>query len=281
MQTKSSLSNEDKKSQYNVGPDRGRGRNENRGRGRGRNENSGRGRNENSGRGRNENNGEGRNEHSGRGRNEHSGRGRNEHSGRGRNEHNGRGRSEHSGRGRSEHSSRGRSEHSGRHENIDKDEPNESEVIEYGNGIPNIAVYKKCDRNYLAIIPTINTDEKPVSNNVAKTYSCPTRKICKLYRNQVRNQTPKCKETNFHTWEHFYFKHLLDLKHIFVKGMKQIESDQKKNFNIDYTSEGFFETFNKFIFECSSGELGLYVDSLDDELDEIYFEYAIKRDNFI
>ena len=93
----------------------------------------------------------------------------------------------------------------------------------------------------------------------------------------VRNQVPKNNyNVSYSTWEISYFKYLIDLYNIFCKGIEKL--------NIPYldTTE-VFENFCYFIREASSGEISPYLDSIDNidmnEIEDVYYEYTIKRDN--
>lgn len=94
----------------------------------------------------------------------------------------------------------------------------------------------------------------------------------------VRNQVPKNNyNVSYSTWEISYFKYLIDLYNIFCEGIEQL--------NIPYLdTPEVFENFCYFIRDASSGEISPYLDSLDNnncmsEIEDIYYEYTIKRDN--
>jgi hypothetical protein len=96
-----------------------------------------------------------------------------------------------------------------------------------------------------------------------------------IFRNKqiVRNQTPKPNNhISFSTWEHKYFKHIVDLSDIFSEGANKLD--------IDTDSLEFLSIFSSFIRECSSGEISPYIEDFNSETEELYMEYAIKRNDF-
>lgn len=98
-------------------------------------------------------------------------------------------------------------------------------------------------------------------------------------RPSVRNQVPRPNYNASHgTWELTYFKHILELQRIFADGIRDLGIP-----GLGVDSFEFLEVFSHFIKECSSGEISPYVDGVDSTndkgLEELYFQYMIKRNN--
>lgn len=89
----------------------------------------------------------------------------------------------------------------------------------------------------------------------------------------VRNQVPKNNyNVSYCNWEISYFKYLIDLYNIFCEGMKKLEIPYLDTIEV-------FENFCYFIRDSSSGEISPYLDSIDNNLEDTYYEYTIKRNN--
>tara|TARA_Y100000389_G_C17406434_1_gene488341 strand:- start:498 stop:1181 length:684 start_codon:yes stop_codon:yes gene_type:complete len=122
-----------------------------------------------------------------------------------------------------------------------------------------------------------NTDENikiesdVIRGNFLLNTQYKTQKFC------VRNQVPKNNyNVSYSNWEISYFKYLIDLYNIFCEGMKKLEIPYLDTIEV-------FENFCYFIRDSSSGEISPYLDSIDNNLinnlEDIYYEYTIKRYN--
>ena len=131
--------------------------------------------------------------------------------------------------------------------------------------------------NYASITKQVKEDEHDVEKNVDISPDKYGSRIIihpiphpnkgkKTVRNQVQNPN---NNVSFDTWEHIYFKHILDLNDIFSEGIEKI--------GINTGSLNFLEVFSHFIRDCSSGEISPYIEDLDPEISEFYNEYTIKR----
>jgi hypothetical protein len=117
-----------------------------------------------------------------------------------------------------------------------------------------------------------NGDSIPITEYIEYRNNVPS---IPIFRNiqTVRNQVPKINNNvSFGVWEHTYFKHILDLSDIFSEGVNKLDIDTK--------SFEFLSIFSNFIRKCSSGEISPYIEDIDSKTDELYMEYAIKRNKF-
>ena len=133
-------------------------------------------------------------------------------------------------------------------------------------------------RNYSTIVKSTlvprdytNTYNKHDKNdNYISTYkfiNLPSR------RKLVRNQIPKNRESSLDSWEYAYFKHIINLRHIFVEGIKKLKISTK----IDTKYVDFFNNFSRFIKVYSSGEISPYLEELNEYEENMYFKYTIAK----
>jgi hypothetical protein len=134
---------------------------------------------------------------------------------------------------------------------------------------PNYAsVTKDVEQKSEIITTVISRPGEQKSEIIAPTIPRPNRQ-----RQTTRNQVPRPNNNNsFGSWEHVYFKHVLDLSDIFSKGISKLDFNTK-SFN-------FINIFSHFIRDVSSGEISPYIEELDAKTDQFYMEYTIKRNNF-
>lgn len=78
------------------------------------------------------------------------------------------------------------------------------------------------------------------------------------------------------TWEYKHFKHLIDLKHIFLTKYNNLY----KNNPINIDNENFTEIFNNFIYQCSSGKITNFLNDMSEYDNDEYIKYIIKRNEF-
>lgn len=91
-----------------------------------------------------------------------------------------------------------------------------------------------------------------------------------LHRQTARNQVPRPNNrVSYDVWERTYFKHILDLAEIFSFGAEKL--------GIKTDTIAFLDVFSNFIRHCSSGEISPFIEDIDEQTDEFYFEYTIKR----
>lgn len=93
----------------------------------------------------------------------------------------------------------------------------------------------------------------------------------------VRNQIPKNKSSSLGVWEYVYFKHILNLKKIFVDGIKNFKFPAPNN--IETISSYFFDNFSRFIKEYSSGEISPYIENLNEYEEEEYYKFTITKED--
>ena len=141
-----------------------------------------------------------------------------------------------------------------------------------------VTIPKPTGPNYASIVKKDDDDNEP--RKIVKSddagYITKCKPILSIYtqrfRNTVRNQIPKpSNNVSNNVWEHTYFKHILDLGNIFTVGTKKL--------GIETASVNFLDIFSDFIRQCSSGEISPYIEDLDQNTEEIYFEYTIKRND--
>lgn len=129
---------------------------------------------------------------------------------------------------------------------------------------PNYASVTKRDDNESNDEITVSPEEdefKPIIPSIQRT---------NRRKHTVRNQVPRPNNNvSYDVWEQTYFKHVLELRDIFSKGVDKL--------GIETSSINFIDIFSNFIRECSSGEISKYIEGFDDLTDELYMEYTIKR----
>jgi hypothetical protein len=142
--------------------------------------------------------------------------------------------------------------------------PKPVKVVHIKSG-PNYASIAKNKEQIVTQI--INTTQIYQDTNIiTKIPICQTKPI-------VRNQFPiDNNNVSFNTWEHTYFKHIIELAKIFSEGCEK--------FNIDTTSLEFLDIFSHFIRQSSSGKISSYMEDIDSREEDFYMEYAIKRNKF-
>ena len=150
--------------------------------------------------------------------------------------------------------------------------------IRYNKNTDHVSVSsdKQITRDYSKIIKPdtiqcIPNDIYKISEESVKYNPFPV--LRRRIQNRVRNQVPKNRTSSLETWEYKYFKHLIDLRDIFVKGLEKLEIT-----GVDLRSEFFFNTFSSFIKKNSSGEINPYIQELNDYEENIYHNYIIKLD---
>ena len=131
--------------------------------------------------------------------------------------------------------------------------------------------------SYASMLSAKTNDDPKVSVNTSGTVDeYDKTHVSHLPRRRlVTNYTPpRGRDRPHDTWEWAYFRHLLELREIFVSGMCFV------NPNIDvetlYTPE-FFENFSQFVYEASSRHISPYLEPLSERLLEEYSKYLIKR----
>ena len=129
--------------------------------------------------------------------------------------------------------------------------------------------------NYASVIPA--NKQKPVSeldDEDKTTQDKPDLSFIPIPRLSFRNAL-NCRKPvpSYGVWEYNYFKHILDLKDIFSHNIKKLGLD------IETDSSYFLDNFGRLIWESSSGEVSPYLDKLDETLENVYFEFDIKRNN--
>jgi len=72
-------------------------------------------------------------------------------------------------------------------------------------------------------------------------------------------------------WEIAYFREILELRKIFIDGMKQIEPE------CELRSYEFLDNFSQFLYEASSRRISPYLEPLNANLEHVYSQYTIKR----
>jgi len=114
-------------------------------------------------------------------------------------------------------------------------------------------------------------EEKILNENNIFSSNIPLLIKKKIIRNQISRLN---KNISHDAWEYVYFEHILNLYNIFSEVFKKL------NLNIDTDSFDFLYNFSLFIKDCSSGEISPYIENLSDNVNTVYLEYTIKRDNF-
>lgn len=88
---------------------------------------------------------------------------------------------------------------------------------------------------------------------------------------------PKCcrsapNKDNYARWEQTYYRHLIDLRNIFIGGLKDVNPEVVKY----YRSVPFFHKFCQFIHRTSSKYVSPYIPELTDEEMDSYMQYQGK-----
>jgi len=89
----------------------------------------------------------------------------------------------------------------------------------------------------------------------------------------VTNYTPPRGNSCRDTWEWAYFEHLLELRNIFIRGMKEINSNYVRQL---YSPE-FFDNFSQFIYEASSQYISPHLQPLSENLEQDYWTYLTNK----
>jgi len=90
-----------------------------------------------------------------------------------------------------------------------------------------------------------------------------------------RPDMTRINKPSYDVWEYTYFKHIIELKDIFVRNMEKY-CDRSITHFIDSDND-FFDFFSNFIRDCSSGDISPYVEHLNNGEESLYFEFDIKR----
>lgn len=91
----------------------------------------------------------------------------------------------------------------------------------------------------------------------------------------VRGTKPKPNHNvSYGVWEYKYFKYIIDLSDIFLKGAKRLGINTDMN---DTEYMDFLYVFGQFIRDCSSGEMSPFVEDPSAELNNFYIHYTILR----
>lgn len=114
-------------------------------------------------------------------------------------------------------------------------------------------------KEYIDETPISQTDQEAKSNETGV-------KILRIKRNLVVNGASPIKNASYDDWEFSYFKHLINMRNIFIKYTSDIITDDM------YTPE-FFEYFCSMIYEGSSGYVSSYINNLTEKELQDYFTY--------
>ena len=78
------------------------------------------------------------------------------------------------------------------------------------------------------------------------------------------------------SWEYVYFEHILNLRKIFEKGIKNLNINNK----INTRSVDFLDNFCIFLKKYSSGKISPYIENLNEKTEKMYYEFVIKRNEY-
>ena len=105
-------------------------------------------------------------------------------------------------------------------------------------------------------------NERDVKYDVDSTNNYTTTKPSYLWR----------RDSNYNSWEHSYFRILLELRNTFIDGILELNPSMENYLR----SPQFFQKFNFFIYKNSSTKISSFLEPLDDELEKLYSEYKEK-----
>ena len=153
-------------------------------------------------------------------------------------------------------------------ESIQKDES--TKLI--GDKSPVYKPYISAESNYANVLKRSDNESSGFIKSKDIGYINHDRKVIPRGRigKTVRNQVPKSNiNVSNDVWEYRYFKHILDLNDIFSEGANKL--------GIETNTVNFLDIFSKFIRDCSSGEISPFIEDLDEQTDDSYLEFTIKR----
>jgi hypothetical protein len=123
-----------------------------------------------------------------------------------------------------------------------------------------------------------NNVEEYTCTNDTEYHPFPTILIRPLRtRPSVRGTNPKPNHNvSYDVWEYTYFKNIIELSDIFLKGFKQLGINTHTNMEYeDYID--FLHLFGQFIRDCSSGEISPYIEELSSDTNDFYKHFTILR----
>lgn len=154
-------------------------------------------------------------------------------------------------------------------ESIQKDE---SKTKLIGDKSPVYKPYISTGSNYANVLKRSDNESSGFIKSNDIGYITHDRKVIPRGRigKTVRNQVPKSNiNVSNDVWEYRYFKHILDLNDIFSEGANKL--------GIETNTVNFLDIFSKFIRDCSSGEISRFIEDLDEQTEDSYLEFTIKR----
>ena len=77
---------------------------------------------------------------------------------------------------------------------------------------------------------------------------------------------------NYDGWERAYFREILELRDIYIRGLGDIHNDS-------INSPQFLYRFCKFLYKNSSSDVTKFLEPMTDDLENIYREYKEMRGN--
>ncbi len=136
----------------------------------------------------------------------------------------------------------------------------------------NIVVIPK----YSDILKKANSKEESVTNDVCTDESASVDiKSIKFSRRPPSYLSEK--NVCYDTWEKSYFLQLIALRDIFCKDYTEFFSNEETITHLQ--SPKFFHDFAKMIFDSSSKLIQADLEPLSEEMEDVYSEYLIKRNN--
>ncbi len=75
---------------------------------------------------------------------------------------------------------------------------------------------------------------------------------------------------SYGSWEYSYFKYLIVLRNIFIRGIVQLYPEMEEYL---YSTD-FMKVFCKMVYDCSSTHISEFLETLSDELKEDYHFYS-------
>lgn len=88
------------------------------------------------------------------------------------------------------------------------------------------------------------------------------------------NTVPFRRNHSRDTWEHAYFRQLLDLRKIFISHIHAISPHTNTDL---FRTADFMDNFAQFLYEESSGYISPYIGQLSEHTENCYDKYLIKR----
>lgn len=96
--------------------------------------------------------------------------------------------------------------------------------------------------------------------------------LSKRGRRSIRNRLISSSNNGFNhdysVWEYSYFTHLMNIRNIFLNGLDGY---------LDIDNPLLTEKIFKFIWDSSTGEISIYEEELNEEMEEIYSAYLKKK----